>query len=43
MAITSALTSVKNKVPSVSYLVKKNDYNTKINQIEKKITDHNHN
>ena len=32
------------KIPSVSNLVKKKkDYNTKINEIKKKITDHNHN
>ena len=30
------------KKPNVSNLVKKTDYNTKINEIEKKITDHNH-
>ena len=29
-------------IPNVSNLVKKNDYNTKINEIEKKITDHSH-
>ena len=37
-----ALTALENKIPNVSSLVKKNDYNTKINEIEKKITDHNH-
>ena len=42
MATTSSLTAVENKIPSVSNLVKKTDYNTKINEIEKKITDHNH-
>ena len=31
-----------NEILSVSNLVKKTDYNTKINKIEKKITDHNH-
>ena len=30
-------------MPNVSYLLKKTDYNRKINEIEKKITDHNHN
>ena len=31
-------------MPNVSYLVKKTDYNTKINEIENKITtDHDHN
>ena len=29
-------------MPSVSNLVKRTDYNTKINEIEKKSTDHNH-
>ena len=28
-------------IPSVNNLVKKTDYNTKINEIKKKITDHN--
>ena len=32
---------VENKIPSVSSLVKKTDYSTKITQIEKKLTDHN--
>ena len=36
LAATSALTAVENKLPSVSNLVKKTDYNTKI---KKKITD----
>ena len=31
----------KNKIPNVSGLVKKN-YNTKISELEKKITDHDH-
>ena len=35
----SALAFVENKIPSVSNL--KTDYNTKINETEKKITDHN--
>ena len=38
----TALTAVENKIPSVSYLVKKTDYDTKIIEIEKKLTDHNH-
>ena len=39
---TSALTAVKNKMPSVSNLVKKKtEYNTIITEIGKKITDHN--
>ena len=36
------MTAVENKIPSVSNIVKKTDYNTKINEIEKKITDHDH-
>ena len=42
LATTSALTAVENKIRSVSNLVKKTDCNTKINEIEKKITDNNH-
>ena len=41
LATTAALTAVENKTPNVSNLVKKTDYNTKINEIEKKTTDHN--
>ena len=33
---------VENKIPSISSLVKKTDYNTKITEIEQKLTDHNH-
>ena len=36
------LTAVENKIPSVSSLVKKIDYDTKITEIEKKLTDHNY-
>ena len=36
------LTSVENKIPSISILVKKTDYNTKISEIAKDLTDHNH-
>ena len=42
MATTTALTAVENKIPNVRNLVKKTDNNTKISEIEKKITDHNH-
>ena len=42
LATKTALTAVENKIPSVSSLVKKTDYNTKITEIEKKLTDHNH-
>ena len=36
------LTAVENKISSASTLVKKTAYNTEINEIEKKITGHNH-
>ena len=37
------MTAVENKIPNVSGLVKKTtDYNTKISEIEKKVSDHNH-
>ena len=42
LATTSALTAVENKIPDTSNLVKKTDYNTKITETEKKLTDHNH-
>ena len=42
LATKTALNAVENKRHSVSNLVKRTDYNTKINKIEKKITDHNH-
>ena len=42
LTTNSALTAVENKIPDVSGLVKKTDYNTKTNEMEKKITDHNH-
>ena len=38
LATSSALTAVENQIPCVSNSVKKADYNTKINEIEKKIT-----
>ena len=31
---------MENKIPSISNLVKKTDYDTKVSQVEKKITDH---
>ena len=40
LATTSELTAVENKIPSVSNLVKKTDYNAKVSDIEKNITDH---
>ena len=42
LATNSALTAVENKIPDVISLVTKTDYNTKISDIEKKITDHDH-
>ena len=39
---TSVLTAVKNKIPNISNLVKKTDYDTKANEIEKKILDQKH-
>ena len=34
------MTAVENKILNVSNLVKKSDYDAKVNEIEKKITDH---
>ena len=42
LATTSAFNAVENKIPSVSNLVKKTDYNIEINETEKKITVHSH-
>ena len=42
LATKTALTTVENKIPSVSSLVKQTDYDTKISELEKKLTDHNH-
>ena len=42
LATNSALTEVENKIPDASSLVKKNDYDTKISEIENKVSDHNH-
>ena len=39
---TTALTAVENNKSNVSNLLKKTDYNTKISEIDKKITDHDH-
>ena len=38
---TTALTAVENKMPNVSSLVKITNYETKISELEKKLTDHN--
>ena len=43
LATKTAVTPLENKIPNISSLVeKKTDYNTKIIEIEKKLTDHNH-
>ena len=41
LATKIALTTVENKIPDVSDLVKKIYYNTKVTEIEKKLTDYN--
>ena len=41
LAIKTALTAVENKIPSVSNLVFKTNYNTKITEIENKLSNHN--
>ena len=41
LATKIALTTVENKIPDVSNLVKKIYYNTKVTEIEKKLTDYN--
>ena len=42
LILTTALTTVENKTPDVSNLVKKTDYNTKVSEIERKIVDRSH-
>ena len=42
LATKTALTAVENNIPCVSILVKETDYNTKITEIEKELTDHKH-
>ena len=42
LATKTALTAVENKIPSVSNLVKKTGCDIKISELEKKLTDHNH-
>ena len=42
LATTATLTAIKNKLLNISNLLRKTDYCTKINEIEKKITDHDH-
>ena len=38
LATTTSLPTVENKIPNVSNVVKKTNYNTKISEIENKIT-----
>ena len=42
LATKTVLTAVENEIPDVISLAKKTNYNTKITEIEKKLTDHNH-
>ena len=42
LATINALTAVESKISGVTNLVEKTDYNTIINEIEEKVTDHNH-
>ena len=42
LATKAALTTTENKIPSTSNLVQKTDYDIKITEIEKKLTDHKH-
>ena len=42
LTIKTVLTTVENKIHSVSNLLKKADYNTKVTEIENKLNDHNH-
>ena len=41
LATKTALTAVENKITSVSNLVKKSDYKTKVTEIENKVNNHN--
>ena len=41
-ALTALKSDLENKIPNISSLVEKADYNTKITEIEKKLTDHDH-
>ena len=42
IATNAAITAVENKIPNISSLAEETDYNTKITEIEKKLTDQNH-
>ena len=41
-ATNATLIAVEHKVPNINSFVKKKDYNTKITESEKKLTDHGH-
>ena len=41
LATKTAFTAVESKIPNFSYLVNKTDYNTKVTEIENKLTNHN--
>ena len=41
LATKTALTTVENKIPNVSNLVKKADYDTEVTEIENKLNNHN--
>ena len=41
LATKTALAAVESKIPNVSTLIKKTNYNTKISALENKLTDHN--
>ena len=42
LSTKAALTVIENKILSVSNLVNKTDYNTKVKEIENKLNNHNH-
>ena len=42
LAIKTTLTAVESKIPNISNLVKKTDFNTKITEIENRLNNHNH-
>ena len=42
LATNSKLTAVEDKIPGISGIVTKTNYNTKTSEIEKNVSDHNH-
>ena len=42
LAAKSALTTAENKIPDVNNLINKTEYNTKVTEIDNKLTGHNH-